>query len=177
MPPFVLYLLGALGAGVGVALYVQPSPHITWKELLSSTTASQLGISNEPSMTERLWMFALCILLEWLRAGLLAGINITSGFRAQRVQDELRRQGRTATVSSDHTRGMAVDLYMPPHTNEDVATWIFYNWPTAPLGIGQVIVERHTGHTHFSISKNPFNRVAPEFLQTSNGTTYSTWRP
>ena len=176
MPPFPLLILGAMGAYAGVALYVVPSLHFSWKELTESTTAAKLGISNEPGVTERLWLYMLCILLEWLRAGLQAGINITSGFRHQKVQDALREQGRTATVSSDHTRGQAVDLYASGWTNEEIAAWIWNNWATAPLGIGQVIVERHTGHLHFSIAHNPFARARPEFLQTSNGTQYTAWR-
>jgi len=83
------------------------SEHFTKDELIASSTAQSKGISNEPNDIELGHLKLLCtFLLEPLRQAWGSGINVSSGFRSE----ELNNVTPNASKTSSHRLGYAADI-------------------------------------------------------------------
>lgn len=85
------------------------TPHFTLRELTRSNTASNLGISNAPSVEHLTNLERLALTLENVRTVLGNNpILISSGYRSLAVN---RAVGGSTT--SDHANGLAADFTCP----------------------------------------------------------------
>ena len=123
---------------------------------------------NVPNAEELENLRYLCVaVLEPIRS--VCGdrsIRVSSGFRSDSVNE-----GAGGSSTSDHPKGLAADIYVDGLTHEEVATILYEKGDGIPFD--QIIVERHTGHLH--VGAGP--KVRGQFLQTSDGKTYSAWVP
>ena len=82
------------------------SEHFTLEELTASTTAVKLGIKNTPTDIEIGHLRMLCVyLLEPLRQAWGSGINVTSGFRCEKLNNKVG-----GSKTSAHRLGYAADI-------------------------------------------------------------------
>jgi len=130
------------------------SPHFTLAELIASTKAHERGIDNTPPPELIPRMMLLAELLERVRVELGAPINITSGYRCQKLNMAVG-----GVTSSDHTQGHAADVVAPGYgTPYEVAKLL------APLvsslGIGQLILEGIKGKQWVHISTRTPEKVS-----------------
>ena len=164
LPPWT-WAAGAAATAAAWFLYMKPSPHFTWGEL---TTTSQ-DEPNEPTLTQRIMLLLLAWwVLEPLRAA-FGAIRVTSAYRSPAVN-----KGAKGATDSHHMQGTAADIYaIAGYTHEAMAQFIYEH---SEIPVRQVIVERHTGHLHVELDTAgpPGKR---QFLQTSDGSTYTTWSP
>jgi zinc D-Ala-D-Ala carboxypeptidase len=90
------------------------SRSFTLKEMVSSTTASRLGIDNSPSLEAVNCLIALAgAVLQPLRDHMGEPIRISSGYRNPVLN---KRIG--GSKSSQHTLGQAADLVCPGRNSE-----------------------------------------------------------
>lgn len=86
----------------------QLSKHFTLWEMVRSGTAIKMNIMNEPGEDEVRALCALCEnVLEPLRCR-FGAITITSGYRCEKLNKAVG-----GVVNSQHTRGEAVDIFVP----------------------------------------------------------------
>lgn len=82
------------------------SEHFTLEELTHSDTAIKLGIKNEPTEIEIGHLRMLCVyLLEPLRQAWGSGIQVTSGFRCEKLNNKVG-----GSKTSAHRFGYAADI-------------------------------------------------------------------
>lgn len=143
------------------------SEHFSLNELCVSSTAARLGISNLPTAAHRANLAWLASeVLEPLRA--LCGdvpITVTSGYRSAVVNAAIG-----GSTTSDHMQGLAADVYVSGLDADQVAA-LLAGPGGASIPFDQVIVERHTGHLHLGAGP----RQRRDFLETSDGATYTDW--
>jgi uncharacterized protein YcbK (DUF882 family) len=63
------------------------------------------------------------VLLEAARHFGATRVNIVSGFRAPKYNLMLRKKGRRVARDSEHTKGHAVDFWLPGVSTEQLYTW------------------------------------------------------
>jgi uncharacterized protein YcbK (DUF882 family) len=100
--------------------------------------------TNEPTeMDNRL----SGVVLEAARHFGATRVNIVSGFRAPKYNLMLRKKGRRVAKDSEHTRGHAVDFWMP-----GVSTEALYEWAMAHQigGVGKYVSD---GFVHMDVGR------------------------
>lgn len=111
------------------------SPNFTLAEMTHSAAATSAGIPNTPTSAEIDALRALCIrVLEPIRAHFARPVKVNSGFRARAVNRLVR-----GSPSSQHMRGEAADIEIPPFANGEIARWIEAN-----IEFDQLILEAYT---------------------------------
>lgn len=170
-------LLAMWGSSTGGGCVVAPGKYFTWDEMQVSGTAARLGLDNTPDADARK---NLCYLVQQILDPLreqFGAILVTSAYRSPEVNDAI-----DGADYSDHLYGLAADIYSAngAYSHEDMATWLYQNRDRFPLG--EVIVERHTGHLHVSAWRPESEGGNPRgdkdtFMQTSDGSTYTSWAP
>lgn len=100
--------------------------------------------TNEPTaMDARLAK----VLLDAARHFKATRINIVSGFRAPKYNLMLRKKGRRVAKDSEHTRGHAVDFWLPDVPTERLYEWALRN---AIGGVGKYISD---GFVHMDVGR------------------------
>lgn len=87
------------------------------------------------------------VVLEAARHFGATRVNIVSGFRAPKYNLMLRKKGRRVAKDSEHTRGHAVDFWMP-----GVSTEALYEWAMAHQigGVGKYVSD---GFVHMDVGR------------------------
>lgn len=127
------------------------SPHFTLEELLDSQTATRFGFDEQfsPDKQIQLNLKDLCEnVLEPIRARVNAPLNISSGYRCERVNSAIG-----GATTSQHCKGQAADITVKGKTVEEV----YLSIKTSDLVFDQLIQE--FGHwTHISYTGVGTNR-------------------
>ena len=99
------------------------SPHFSLYEMTHSSTATRLGIANEPGPTEIEALRLICEeLLEPVREFWGIPFSPSSGFRCLELNRAIG-----SSDSSQHILGQAVDFEISSVPNMDVAKWMLEN--------------------------------------------------
>ena len=103
----------------------QITKHFSLQEIISSGTASRLGLDNTPNEEQIENLKALCEnILEPLREYYESRpIMISSGYRSPALCEKLG-----SSKTSQHTQGQAVDFEIPGFDNKEIATHIKNNF-------------------------------------------------
>ena len=134
----------------------QITKHFSLQEIISSGTASRLGLDNTPNEEQIENLKALCEnILEPLREYYESRpIMISSGYRSPALCEKLG-----SSKTSQHTQGQAVDFEIPGFDNKEVAAHIKNNFD-----FDQLISEYYedgipdSGWIHVSFKKDGSNR-------------------
>ena len=134
----------------------QITKHFSLQEIISSSTASRLGLDNTPNEEQIENLKALCEnILEPLREYYESRpIMISSGYRSPALCEKLG-----SSKTSQHTQGQAVDFEIPGFDNKEVAAHIKNNFD-----FDQLISEYYedgipdSGWIHVSFKKDGSNR-------------------
>lgn len=111
------------------------SPHFTLAEMTHSASAVAAGVPNTASPVEIAMLTALCFnVLEPIREHFGRPVRVSSGFRSPAVNRLVR-----GSPSSQHMRGEAADIEIPPFANGEVARWI-----EGKIDFDQLILEAYT---------------------------------
>lgn len=129
------------------------SPNFSLAEMTASVAAKAAGVPNTPTPAEIDALRSLCVrVLEPIRAHFGRPVRVNSGFRSRAVNRLVR-----GSPSSQHMKGEAADIEIPPFANGEVARWIEAN-----IDFDQLILEAYTpgvassGWVH--VSWRPWNR-------------------
>lgn len=79
-------------------------------------------------------------------------VQVNSGYRSQSKQDQIRRGRNTPLVAKDsfHTKGTAIDAYVPPSTSEaELARRVDAAIQSGFTGVGWYPKKDGSGHLHF----------------------------
>jgi zinc D-Ala-D-Ala carboxypeptidase len=121
---------------------------VSLKELLFSETATRLGIDNTP--TEQILINLQTLIYEIINpiVNQFGDIKITSGYRSPELCKAIG-----SSITSQHTKGEAVDFVIPNISNQEASLWIVKN-----LEFDQCILEfwnpeTNSGWIHCSYSK------------------------
>ena len=163
LAPF--YIFG--GLAVVYVLTRRPSPDFTWGELTTTNT----GLPNNPSPADRARLALLAReILQPIRDE-FGPIQVTSAYRSGGVNGVNAAVG--GSPRSHHLKGNAADIYaINGATHEEIAAWVY----RSNLPVAESIVELHTGHYHIARDVTG-TRGGGRYLQTSDGSSYSTWTP
>lgn len=130
------------------------SPHFTLQELTKSSTATRMGLPNEPEPHHVSALTHLCeTILEPVRVHFGVPFSPSSGYRSPQLCEAIG-----STSKSQHARGEAVDFEIPGIDNHLVASWVRDN-----LDFDQLILEgyndddKNSGWIHCS-TKSEGNR-------------------
>lgn len=151
----------ALGGVVGEIVPSLPlSPHFTLGEMLVSTTAADLGITNLPTPDAVANLRTLAVeVLEPVRLIIGAPMRITSGYRSAELNRALARRGYKPARDSDHLTGRAADFQpIGPAENAKARARAAYHLIRArihELPIDQLIFYPEEGHIHVGYRSNP----------------------
>jgi len=131
-----------------ILLDSQITEHFTFREMLTSSTAIRLGLSNIPDDNEIYknlqW---LCEALELIRAGLGKPIRIVSGYR-----DEAVNTAVGGSKNSAHCKGLAADFTVKGTSLLEVCKAI----PAWVKDFDQIIYEfGEAGWVHLGLSVKP----------------------
>ena len=135
------------------------SEHLDLAEVIRSETAKRQGISNMPT-EEHIANFKLLAenVFEKIRNNFRCPIHISSGYRSK----ELNACTKGASATSDHCKGMAVDLDQQGHshgiTNKEVFDYIKANLKFKQL-IWEGGTEQEADWIHVSYENNLKNEV------------------
>ena len=106
-------------------------------ELTRSQTATRRGIENQPNDEQLANLVALCeCVLQPIRDHFGKSVRISSGLRVPELNAAIG-----GSTTSDHTRGMAADIEVPPVDNIELARWI----EGSGLAFRQLILEYYDG--------------------------------
>lgn len=106
-------------------------------ELTRSQTATRRGIENQPNDEQLANLVALCeCVLQPIRDHFGKSVRISSGLRVPELNAAIG-----GSTTSDHTRGMAADIEVPPVDNLELARWI----EGSGLAFRQLILEYYDG--------------------------------
>ena len=106
-------------------------------ELTRSQTATRRGIDNQPNDEQLANLVALCeCVLQPIRDHFGKSVRISSGLRVPELNAAIG-----GSTTSDHTRGMAADIEVPPVDNLELARWI----EGSGLAFRQLILEYYGG--------------------------------
>ena len=109
--------------------------NFTLSELTKSETALRHDMDNSPDQTAISNLQVLAVhVLQPVRDHYGKGVKVNSGFRHPDVNAKVG-----GSKTSDHCRGMAVDIEIPGVPNAELAEWIRSNLPFT-----QVILEFYT---------------------------------
>ena len=121
---------------------------VSLKELLFSETATRLGIDNTP--TDQILINLQTLIYEIINpiVNQFGDIKITSGYRSPELCKAIG-----SSITSQHTKGEAVDFVIPNISNQEASLWIVKN-----LEFDQCILEfwkpeTNSGWIHCSYSK------------------------
>ena len=92
---------------------------VSLKELLFSETATRLGIDNTP--TDQILINLQTLIYKIIEpiVNHYGNIKITSGYRSPELCLKIG-----SSISSQHTKGEAVDFIIPNISNREVSDWI-----------------------------------------------------
>ena len=106
-------------------------------ELTRSQTATRRGIDNQPNDEQLANLVALCeCALQPIRDHFKTSVRISSGLRVPELNAAIG-----GSTTSDHCRGMAADIEVPPVDNLELARWI----EGSGLAFRQLILEYYDG--------------------------------
>jgi len=127
----------------------QASEFFTWHELLRSSEATRLGISNQPSLSAASNLTRVAILgLDPTRRHFGKPAAPSSGYRSPALNKAIG-----GSTTSNHSIGCATDFEIPGVDNYEVADWMTKNIPN----FDEIILERYTpgkpnsGWIHFAM--------------------------
>ena len=132
----------------------QLSEHLSLAEVIRSESAKRLGVSNMPT-EEHIANFKILAenVFEPIRKNFRCPIYISSGYRSK----ELNAHIKDASKTSDHCKGMALDLDQDGSsqdvTNSDVFHYIKDNLQFKQL-ICEYPIEGNPSWVHVSYDKN-----------------------
>jgi zinc D-Ala-D-Ala carboxypeptidase len=106
-------------------------------ELTRSQTAIRKGIVNQPNDEELANLVALCeCVLQPIRDHFGTSVRISSGLRVPELNAAIG-----GSTTSDHCKGMAADIEVPPIDNLELARWV----EGSGLAFRQLILEYYDG--------------------------------
>ena len=106
-------------------------------ELTRSQTATRKGILNQPDDEQLANLVGLCeCVLQPIRDHFGKPVRISSGLRVPELNAAIG-----GSTTSDHCRGMAADIEVPPVDNLELAQWI----EGSGLAFRQLILEYYDG--------------------------------
>ena len=106
-------------------------------ELTRCQTATRRGIENQPNDEQLANLVALCeCVLQPIRDHFGKSVRISSGLRVPELNAAIG-----GSTTSDHCRGMAADIEVPPVDNLELARWI----EGSGLAFRQLILEYYNG--------------------------------
>ena len=149
------------------------SEHLDLAEVIRSETAKRQGISNMPT-EEHIANFKLLAenVFEKVRSNFRCPIHISSGYRSK----ELNACTPGASVTSDHCKGMALDLDQQGHsqgiTNKDVFDYIKANLKFKQL-IWEGGTEQEADWIHVSYDENNLKNEVLRAVKVNGKMTYS----
>ena len=149
------------------------SEHLSLAEVIRSETAKRHGISNMPT-EEHLANFKLLAenVFEKVRNHFRCPIHISSGYRSK----ELNACTPGASATSDHCKGMALDLDQQGHsqgiTNKDVFDYIKANLKFKQL-IWEGGTEQEADWIHVSYDENNLKNEVLRAVKVNGKMTYS----
>lgn len=121
-------------------------PHFTIEEFVVSQTAIRKNIDNTPGKKEIKAMKLLCKkVLEPLRASIDKPVNISSGFRCEKLNTAIG-----GAKQSQHINGEATDISAKGFTTEQL--YLFIKKSTLPFG---QLIQEFDSWVHVSYRKNP----------------------
>jgi hypothetical protein len=149
------------------------SEHLDLSEVIRSETAKRHGISNMPT-EEHIVNFKLLAenVFEKVRNHFRCPIHISSGYRSK----ELNACTPGASATSDHCKGMALDLDQQGHsqgiTNKDVFDYIKANLKFKQL-IWEGGTEQEADWIHVSYDENNLKNEVLRAVKVNGKMTYS----
>ena len=149
------------------------SEHLDLAEVIRSETAKRQGISNMPT-EEHIANFKLLAenVFEKIRNNFRCPIHISSGYRSK----ELNACTKGASATSDHCKGMAVDLDQQGHshgiTNKEVFDYIKANLKFKQL-IWEGGTEQEADWIHVSYDENNLKNEVLRAVKVNGKMTYS----
>ena len=106
-------------------------------ELTRSQTATRRGIDNQPNDEQLANLVALCeCVLQPIRDHFKTSVRISSGLRVPELNAAIG-----GSTTSDHCRGLAADIEVPPIDNLELARWV----EGSGLAFRQLILEYYDG--------------------------------
>jgi zinc D-Ala-D-Ala carboxypeptidase len=106
-------------------------------ELTRSQTATRKGIDNQPNDEQLANLVALCeCVLQPIRDHFGTSVRISSGLRMPELNAAIG-----GSTTSDHCKGMAADIEVPPIDNLELARWV----EGSGLAFRQLILEYYDG--------------------------------
>jgi hypothetical protein len=121
---------------------------VSLKELLFSETATRLGIDNTP--TDQILINLQTLIYKIIEpiVNHYGNVKITSGYRSPELCKAIG-----SSITSQHTKGEAVDFVIPNISNQEASLWIVKN-----LEFDQCILEfwnpeTNSGWVHVSYNK------------------------
>ena len=106
-------------------------------ELTRSQTATRKGIVNQPDDEQLANLVALCEnVLQPIRDHFGTSVRISSGLRVPELNAAIG-----GSTTSDHCKGMAADIEVPPIDNLELARWV----EGSGLAFRQLILEYYDG--------------------------------
>ena len=106
-------------------------------ELTRSQTATRKGIVNQPNDEQLANLVALCeCVLHPIRDHFGTSVRISSGLRVPELNAAIG-----GSTTSDHCKGMAADIEVPPIDNLELARWV----EGSGLAFRQLILEYYDG--------------------------------
>jgi zinc D-Ala-D-Ala carboxypeptidase len=111
--------------------------HFSLSELTRSQTATRKGIDNQPDDEQLANLVALCeCVLQPIRDHFGTSVRISSGLRVPELNAAIG-----GSTTSDHCKGMAADIEVPPIDNLELARWV----EGSGLAFRQLILEYYDG--------------------------------
>jgi zinc D-Ala-D-Ala carboxypeptidase len=111
--------------------------HFSLSELTRSQTATRKGIDNQPDDEQLANLVALCeCVLQPIRDHFGTSVRISSGLRMPELNAAIG-----GSTTSDHCKGMAADIEVPPIDNLELARWV----EGSGLAFRQLILEYYDG--------------------------------
>ena len=133
-------------------------------ELTRSQTATRKGIVNQPDDEQLANLVALCEnVLQPIRDHFGTSVRISSGLRVPELNAAIG-----GSTTSDHCKGMAADIEVPPIDNLELARWV----EGSGLAFRQLILEYYDGTPDsgwIHVSYNPADNKRQVLTATKQG--------
>ena len=133
-------------------------------ELTRSQTATRKGIVNQPDDEQLANLVALCEnVLQPIRDHFGKPLRISSGLRVPELNAAIG-----GSTTSDHCKGMAADIEVPPIDNLELARWV----EGSGLAFRQLILEYYDGTPDsgwIHVSYNPADNKRQVLTATKQG--------
>ena len=141
--------------------------NFSYLEMIKSSTAQRLNVSNKPTLEHAINLVNLCnLILQPVREE-FGPIRINSGYRSPTLNAKVG-----GSKTSQHCNGEAADFESSSISNPELAAWIAKN-----LDFDQLILEfydgedPHSGWIHCSYKKDGSNRAKTLTALRVNGKT------